>query len=42
MKKGANKIAPLFLYIFIFMQGNRAPVLLPQVFGPRDRFSLKP
>lgn len=39
MKKGANKIAPLFLYYFNILQGNRAPVPAPQVFGSRDKGS---
>ena len=37
--KGAIKIAPFFLYLFFLIFGNRAPVLLPQVFGPRDKGS---
>lgn len=38
-KKGANYLHPYFYIIFNILQGNRAPVPAPQVFGPRDKGS---
>lgn len=37
MKKGANYLLPYFYIILTFLQGNRAPVPAPQVFGSRDK-----
>lgn len=37
MKRGSIKLLPYFYIILTFLQGNRAPVPAPQVFGPRDK-----